>query len=240
MKVVLIGYGKMGREIHRILVEQGYEVPLIIDKDNSEMLCEENLRGVDIAIEFSTPATALDNVRKCLENGVAVVSGTTGWDVEAAKELCLERGGKMLWASNFSIGVNILFAINKQLAHLMNQFNGYDVTLEEVHHTAKLDAPSGTAVTLAEGVLDNLDRKSSWVLGHTTVSDELGVAALRRSVVAGEHTVVWESAEDYIELKHSAKGRVGFASGAVVAAKFLSEQSAGIYTMNDIMGTSKN
>ncbi len=227
----------MGREIHRIIESRGGEVVLIIDRDNQGDLTAENLSKVDVAIEFSTPETAYSNIVKCLEAGTAVVSGTTAWleRLPEVEKLCKERGGRFFYASNFSIGVNLLFRINEQLAQLMNRFEQYDVTLEEVHHTQKLDAPSGTALTLAEGILEGLERKASWKLGETCKADELGIAAIRRSVVPGTHTVTYESEVDTIEVRHTAKSRAGFATGAVVAAEFLAEQPSGIYSMDSLL-----
>lgn len=237
MKFAIIGYGKMGREIHRIIESRGGEVILVIDRDNASDMTVENLRKADVAIEFSTPDTAFDNITKCLEAGVATVCGTTAWisrlgEVEA---LCAARGGKFFYASNYSIGVNLFFRANAKLAQLMQPFAQYDVTIEEVHHTEKKDAPSGTAITLAQGILSGIDRKSEWVLGDTCDSDKLGIAAIRRSVVAGTHSVTWESEVDTIEIKHTAKSRAGFALGAVVAAEFLVQQGSGVYSMDDLI-----
>ncbi len=237
MKVALLGYGKMGQELHRIIESRGGEVVLIIDKDNTSDLTKENLQKADVAIEFSTPATAFSNIMVCLEAGVAVVSGTTAWldKLPEVEKFCNEKQGRFFYASNFSIGVNLLFKTSEYLAQLMNRFEQYDVTLDEVHHTEKKDAPSGTAITLAEGILNNIERKDSWTLGHTTNSNELGVAAIRRSIVPGTHTITWESTVDTIELKHTAKSRAGFAVGAVVAAEFLAQQPSGIYSMDNLL-----
>ncbi len=237
MKFAIIGYGKMGREIHRVIENRGGEVVLIIDKDNSSELTAENLQKADVAIEFSTPATALSNIKACLEAGVAVVSGTTAWleSMEEVRNLCAERCGRFFYASNYSIGVNLLFRANRYIAEMMNRFSEYDVTLDEVHHTEKKDAPSGTAITLAEGILESISRKEKWVLGDSCNSEELSIAAIRRSVVPGTHTVTWESEVDQLELRHTAKSRAGFAVGAVVAAEFLATAKAGIYSMNDLL-----
>lgn len=237
MKVALIGYGKMGRTIEKILVDRGHTVPLIIDMDNSHELNSENLSKVDVAIEFSTPSTAFDNIIKCLEAGVVVVCGTTAWldRYDEVERLCNKLEGGFFYASNFSVGVNILFNINKRLAELMNGFKEYDVTLEEVHHTMKKDAPSGTAITLAEGIVENLDRKEEWFCGTTTEPKELEITAIRRSVVPGIHTVTYESETDLITISHNAKSRNGFAMGAVLAAEFLKDKK-GIYSMNDLLG----
>jgi 4-hydroxy-tetrahydrodipicolinate reductase len=237
MKVVIIGYGKMGRQVERTLAERGHEVALIVDVDNAADLTAEGMRGVDVAIEFTAPEAALGNIMKCLEIGVPVVCGTTAWtahlpEVEA---LCRERGGAFFYASNYSIGVNVMFALNRQLARIMNRFPEYDVTVEETHHTAKKDAPSGTAITLAEDILAGLDRKTEWTGQVTTTPAELEVTSVRRSTVAGIHTVTYESPVDTLTLSHTIKERSGLALGAVLAAEFLVGKR-GIYTMKDLLG----
>ncbi len=236
MKIALIGYGKMGKEIEQILIARGHTIPLIIDLNNTNDLDAAHLQKVDVAIEFTTPSTAYGNVVKCLEAGVPVVCGTTAWldKLPEVEQLCKETNGAFFYASNYSIGVNIFFEINRRLAQLMNRFGEYDVTIEETHHTQKKDAPSGTAVTLAEGVLENLDRKQKWVCGTTTVPEELEVVAIRRSVVPGTHTVTYESDVDALSITHMAKSRRGFALGAVLAAEFLHGKT-GIFSMKDLM-----
>ncbi len=236
MKIALIGYGKMGKEIEQILIARGHTIPLIIDLNNTNDLDAAHLQKVDVAIEFTTPSTAYGNVVKCLEAGVPVVCGTTAWlnKLPEVEQLCKEKNGAFFYASNYSIGVNIFFEINRRLAQLMNRFGEYDVTIEETHHTQKKDAPSGTAVTLAEGVLENLDRKQKWVCGTTTVPEELEVVAIRRSVVPGTHTVTYESDVDALSITHMAKSRRGFALGAVLAAEFLHGKT-GIFSMKDLM-----
>lgn len=236
MKIALIGYGKMGKEIEQILIARGHTIPLIIDLNNTNDLDTAHLQKVDVAIEFTTPSTAYGNVVKCLEEGVPVVCGTTAWldKLPEVEQLCKEKNGAFFYASNYSIGVNIFFEINRRLAQLMNRFGEYDVTIEETHHTQKKDAPSGTAVTLAEGVLENLDRKQKWVCGTTTVPEELEIVAIRRSVVPGTHTVTYESDVDALSITHMAKSRRGFALGAVLAAEFLHGKT-GIFSMKDLM-----
>lgn len=236
MKIALIGYGKMGKEIEQILIARGHTIPLIIDLNNTNDLDTAHLQKVDVAIEFTTPSTAYGNVVKCLEAGVPVVCGTTAWldNLPQVEQLCKEKNGAFFYASNYSIGVNIFFEINRRLAQLMNRFGEYDVTIEETHHTQKKDAPSGTAVTLAEGVLENLDRKQKWVCGTTTVPEELEVVAIRRSVVPGTHTVTYESDVDALSITHMAKSRRGFALGVVLAAEFLHGKT-GIFSMKDLM-----
>ena len=218
------------------MIARGHTIPLIIDLNNTNDLDAAHLQEVDVAIEFTTPSTAYGNVVKCLEAGVPVVCGTTAWldKLPEVEQLCKEKNGAFFYASNYSIGVNIFFEINRRLAQLMNRFGEYDVTIEETHHTQKKDAPSGTAVTLAEGVLENLDRKQKWVCGTTTVPEELEVVAIRRSVVPGTHTVTYESDVDALSITHMAKSRRGFALGAVLAAEFLHGKT-GIFSMKDLM-----
>ena len=239
MKAAIIGYGKMGREIERILLDRGHGVPLIIDIANATDLNAENLKGIDVAIEFTAPDTAFDNIKRCLESGTPVVCGTTAWldKYDEAVKICREHDGAFFYASNYSIGVNIFFQINKELARLMNRFSDYDVTIEEVHHTQKKDAPSGTAITLAEGILAGLDRKEKWICGTTTSPSELEIGSIRRSVVPGIHTVTYESPVDVLQVEHTIKSRSGLAAGAVAAAEFLCGKK-GIFTMDDLMNTS--
>lgn len=237
MKVAIVGYGKMGHEIESVLISRGHSVGLIIDANNAGDLNEEKLKGIDVAIEFSAPDVAFGNIVNCIECGVPVVCGTTAWldRYDSVVELCKDKDGAFFYASNYSIGVNLFFKINSELAGLMDRFSNYDVTLNEVHHTQKKDAPSGTAITLAEGILENCSRKKQWHLGTTTESELLEVTAQRRSVVPGEHTVIWESDVDTITIQHNAKSRRGFAVGAVVAAEFLIGKK-GVYTMSDLLG----
>lgn len=240
MKIALIGYGKMGHEIEKILVSRGHTLPLIIDQDNTNQLTAENLNQCDVAIEFTTPATAFDNIVTCLKAGIPTVCGTTAWldRLPEVTDLCQQTSGAFFYASNYSIGVNIFFAINRQLARMMNQFPEYDVTLNEVHHVQKKDAPSGTAVTLAEDILAGIDRKTSWHLGTTTDRDKLEVTAQRRAMVPGIHTIVWESDADTITIDHNAKNRSGFAMGAVLAAEYLADKrgTGKVYGMKDLLG----
>ncbi len=236
MNIAIIGYGKMGREIEKILISRGHSVGLVIDIDNAEDLNSEKRASIDVAIEFSAPTAAYQNIVRCIEASTPVVSGTTAW-LERYDEivaLTKSKNGAFFYASNFSIGVNLFFDINRRLAKLMNKYPQYDVTLEEVHHTQKKDAPSGTAITLAEGILEGIERKKSWVCKPTTEPEELEVAAIRRSVVPGTHTITWESSVDLISIEHLAKGREGFALGAVVAAEFLAGK-CGVYTMSDLL-----
>lgn len=225
MNIALVGYGKMGKEIEQIAIQRGHNVALIIDVNNKGDFTPSNLmaKAVDVVIEFTVPETAVDNYRVCFEADVPVVSGTTGW-VSRYKEIaeyCNMNKKGFFWASNFSLGVNIFFELNKVLARLMNPHADYDCVLEEIHHTQKLDAPSGTAITLAEGLLENNTRKKSWKLNNVQNSSELQVLAKRLGTVPGTHTITYDSAVDSIEITHEAKGRKGFALGAVVAAEFM-------------------
>ena len=235
MKAAIIGYGKMGHEIEKILVDRGHEVALIIDLNNAADLNAENLAGVDVAIEFTTPATAYDNIRTCLECGTAVVSGTTGWTsrLEELQTLCKEKGGAMFYASNYSLGVNLMFRLNRELARLMNRFSGYKLTMSETHHTEKKDSPSGTAVTLAEDAISRLDSKQGWVNEPTDDPTLIGIESFRIGMNPGEHSVVYTSEDDVLEIRHAIKNRRTLALGAVVAAEFLCGKK-GVYTMDDM------
>lgn len=236
MKAVIIGYGKMGREIEKILVGRGHEVHLVIDADNISDLCPEKTAGADVALEFTTPSTAYGNIVKCLEMGLPVVCGTTAWldRLGEVEELCRRRNGAFFYASNYSIGVNLMFRVNAIMAKLMNRFPEYDVTVEETHHTQKKDAPSGTAITIAEGILGGLERKDRWVCGTTTEPGALEITSVRRSTVPGIHTVTYESGTDVLTVSHCIKDRSTLAAGAVTAAEFLCGRK-GIYSMDDLL-----
>ena len=238
MKAAIIGYGKMGREIEKILIERGHEVVKKIDMENSAEISAEGLAGVDVAIEFTTPSTAYNNIRPCLECGAAVVSGTTGWTnrLKELQEICTEKGGAMFYASNYSLGVNLMFRLNRTLARMMNRFGGYEVKMSETHHTEKKDAPSGTAVTLAEDIISRMDRKTGWVNEPSTEDEALiPIESLRIGMTPGDHSVTYSSADDVLEIRHSIKNRRTLAEGAVVAAEFLCGKK-GIYTMDDLLG----
>lgn len=237
MKTAIIGYGTMGHEIEKVLLERGHTVSFIIDVDNRDILHSDDFRSVDVAIEFTTPSTAFDNVAGCLRAGVPVVSGTTGWNdqIDDAKEICRKENGTLFWTSNFSIGVNIMFLVNKYLAKLMSSFPEYGVSMTEIHHTRKKDAPSGTAVTLAEGIMENMGgRISSWVNHETLSPSSLGIVSVREGDVPGTHEIKYESQADTITLCHSAKGRRGLVLGAVIAAEYAACHK-GVLSMGDIM-----
>jgi len=226
----------MGKTIERIAKERGHEIVSVIDVDNISDFESDAFATADVAIEFTAPAVALSNYRRAFAAGVAVVSGTTGWTEELpALKKEIEAGGKTLfWSSNFSLGMNVFMAVNKYLAGIMNQFPNYNVEMTEVHHTQKLDAPSGTAITLAEGILEKLDRKSLWTKETETKPEELAIKSIREGQVPGIHTIRYESEVDFIEITHDAKNREGLALGAVIAAEFTAGKK-GFLGMNDML-----
>jgi 4-hydroxy-tetrahydrodipicolinate reductase len=236
MKIALIGYGKMGKAIEQIALKRGHEVVMKIGRDNLHEFTPENLVLADVAIEFTSPESALENVMTCMDAGLPVICGSTGWNerLYLAKEKCVVSNTAFLQASNFSIGVNIFFEINKQLASLMNDWPEYEVTLAETHHTAKMDAPSGTAITIAEQIIDNLKRKKHWKLDAAPSDDIIPIAAYRETDVPGTHHVKYSSAIDDIEIIHTAHSREGFALGAVLAAEFIQHRK-GIFSMQDVL-----
>ncbi len=237
MNIALIGYGKMGKAIEAIAVERGHEIVLKIDLHNADALTKENLNQADVAIEFTGPHTAHDNIVKLLQTGVPVVSGSTGWlnklaEVEA---LCSAQNGAMLYASNFSIGVNLFFELNKKLAILMHPHLNYNVAIEEVHHTAKLDAPSGTAITLAEQIMEVYSEKTKWVNDVSPEPSELLISSKRIDPTPGTHTITYSSEIDDLSISHTAHSRKGFALGAVMAAEFIKGKK-GIFSMKEVLG----
>lgn len=236
MKIALIGYGRMGQAIEAIAKERGHEIVLTIDVDNQHDLTKENLKSADVAIEFTIPASAPANYKTCFSAGVPVVSGTTGWLDQKAEIVAdmKKHDGTFFYASNFSLGVNLFFALNKKLAELMKNRPEYDISMEEVHHTKKLDAPSGTAITLAEDLFEAYPAKKSWTLDTPKSDEEMHIEAIREGDVPGIHRIKYESDIDYIEIEHSAKSRHGFALGAVLAAEF-SVGKKGLVTMNDLL-----
>lgn len=235
MKIALIGYGKMGKTIEQIALQRGHQIVSIIDINNTADFDSEAFRSADVAIEFTTPATALNNYMRCFAANVPVVSGTTGWldHLDEVKAKCEQEGKTFFYASNFSVGVNIFFALNRYLAKIMNNFPTYDVRMTEVHHIHKLDAPSGTAITLAEGILEHIDRKKRWTLETAEQPTDLPIHAIREGEVPGIHEIVYESEADTISIKHDAKSRAGFALGAVIAAEFTAGKK-GFLGMNDL------
>jgi 4-hydroxy-tetrahydrodipicolinate reductase len=236
MKIALIGYGKMGKEIEKIALSRGHQIVSIIDLNNQDDFTSEAFKSADVAIEFTAPTVAYNNYIRAFNAGVKVVSGSTGWMDEHGdeiKDLCKNGGKTLFWASNFSLGVAIFSAVNKYLAKIMNQFPTYDVTMSETHHIHKLDAPSGTAITLAEEILENLDRKESWVKEEAKATSELPIHSIREGEVPGIHTIRYESEADSISITHDAKNRKGFALGAVLAAEFTCGKQ-GLLGMSDL------
>jgi 4-hydroxy-tetrahydrodipicolinate reductase len=245
MKIALLGYGKMGHIIEKIATDRSHEIVLKIDYDNLHDLIPENLSKADVAIEFSTPATVLGNINQCFIAGIPVVVGTTGWydELSYVKQKCEAGNNSLVYASNFSVGVNVFFFVNRVLAKLMNNYPYYDVQVEEIHHTQKLDSPSGTAITIAEGIIENLDFKKEWVNvltadGSETADDNIGesellIESFRIDSVPGTHTVLYDSEVDTIELKHTAHNRNGFALGAVMAAEWIKDKK-GFHAVQDM------
>lgn len=237
MRIALIGYGKMGKAIEEIALHRGHEIVIKIDQPNLHEFTKENLAKADAAIEFTSPHSAKENVQKLLEFAVPVVCGSTGWtdQLDSMKQLCAEKGGAFAYSSNFSVGVNIFFEINKKLAALMAPHKEYEVILEEIHHTQKKDAPSGTAITLAEQVLAEVKRKKQWINELSDNPEDLEIISQREDPAPGTHSVKYSSVIDTIEIIHTAHNRTGFATGAVLAAEFLKDRK-GFFTMKDVLG----
>ena len=236
MRIALIGYGKMGKAIEEIAIARGHEIVLKIDIDNPGSFTKENLSKADAAIEFTGPQSAFENVKKCIEMGVPLICGSTGWveKLDEIKKLVEEKKGTFLYASNFSVGVNIFFELNKRLADLMAQHDDYEIQLTEIHHTQKKDAPSGTAITLAEQILERITRKKSWTNEISDIPEELEILSERIDPAAGTHKVKYSSAVDDIEIIHTAHTRKGFALGAVLAAEFIKGKK-GWFSMKDVL-----
>lgn len=236
MKIALLGYGKMGHAIEEIAVNRGHEIVLKINDQNLEDLTKENIRKAEVAIEFTNPDSAVKNILFCLQEEVAVVCGTTGWlkNLKTVEEKCKEVNGSFLYASNFSVGVNIFFELNKKIAELLKTHPAYDVAIEEIHHTQKKDAPSGTAITLAEQIIQLSDIKNKWINEKSGDKKELSIISKRTDEVPGTHSVKYTSAIDDIEIIHTAHNRKGFAEGAVLAAEFIANKK-GIFAMKDVL-----
>jgi 4-hydroxy-tetrahydrodipicolinate reductase len=238
LNIALIGYGKMGKIIEEIATQRGHKISFIVNSKNADFSFEDIKKSnSDVAIEFSLPHFAVNNIKKCIDASVPVAIGTTGWydQLDEVKSYCNKNNGCILPTTNFSIGVNIFFSVNERLAQLMNPHSSYETEITEIHHTQKLDAPSGTAITTAEVILNNLDRKTSWVKEKATHPNELVIKSIRTENVPGTHEVVYENDIDNITLIHTAKNRKGFASGAVIAAEFLYTKK-GIYSMKEVLG----
>lgn len=235
MKIALLGYGKMGKEIEQIALNRGHEIVLKVNSSNATFSLED-LRKADVAIEFSRPESVVNNIRSCFNAGIPVVVGTTGWyqHFNEITRVCENENQAMLYATNFSVGVNIFFELNKRLAEMMNRHMHYEVLIEETHHTQKLDAPSGTAITIAEGILEKIERKDQWVNENSEVDNHLNIISHRIENVPGTHVVKYHSAIDDIEIKHTAHNRKGFATGAVIAGEWLIGKK-GMFTMRDVL-----
>lgn len=230
MKIALLGYGRMGKEIEKISLQRGHEIVLKVSSNETF-----DIGLADVAIDFSVPTSAYNNIETCLKNNIPVISGTTGWldNYEKAVDLCTKKRGAFIYASNFSLGVNMFFELNKQLAKMMNRLSDYHITMEETHHTKKLDAPSGTAITLAEGIIAN-SSKSAWTLNGAISDESIPITAKRIEDVPGTHSVHYSSEVDAIAIEHIAHNRKGFALGAVVAAEWILNKE-GVFTMQDVL-----
>jgi 4-hydroxy-tetrahydrodipicolinate reductase len=237
MRIALLGYGRMGKVIEGIAVSRGHEIVLKIDVANQNDVHSISKSTVDAVIEFSSPEAAFENLKICMQKAVPTVSGTTGWlnKKSEIENLCLQHGGAFFYASNYSIGVNLFFRLNKILAKMMSPYSNYKASMDEIHHTMKLDAPSGTAITLAEGVVENNDQYTDWVNDKTPEEGQVNIHSIREGLVPGTHTVRFQSEIDKIEITHEAFGREGFALGAVMAAEWLVDKT-GVKSMDDLLG----
>ncbi len=237
MNIAIIGYGRMGHEIESAAVSRGHEIKLVIDKENPEDFNQIPGCKIDVAIEFTTPETACGNISKCLEMEVPVVSGTTGWlkDYDRMAEICRKNNTSFIHSSNFSVGVNILFRINSELARLMAQYPEYKPFIEEIHHVKKLDAPSGTAIEIAKEIMSEDKKYTGWCFEDEKKEGHIPIQSVREGLVPGIHRVTWDSDSDTLSLRHESKGRKGLALGAVIAAEYIKGRK-GIFTMNDVLG----
>ena len=236
MNIAIIGYGKMGKEIDEIAQVRGHNVLLRIDENNINSINSSSWKEIDVAIEFSKPESAFSNINLCFDNNIPVVSGTTGWlnKFEEVISRCKTDGKSFFYASNFSLGVNLFFKLNRYLSQLMDKFPDYSVKIEESHHMQKLDAPSGTAITLAEGIIENIERKNRWEKELEGSVDSIAIKSNREGEVPGNHKIIYDSEFDSVVIEHDAKSRKGFAVGAVMAAEFIVDKK-GYHTMNDLL-----
>lgn len=236
MNIAIIGYGRMGKEIEQMALDRGHKVLLKIDENNVNSITKEDFKNIDVAIEFTVPESAFSNIDLCFKNKIPVVSGTTGWlnKFDIILDKCKNENQTFFYASNYSIGVNLLFKLNKDLAKMMNNYPAYNVKVEETHHTKKVDAPSGTAITIIEGLIENIERKNKWEEEKENSDDTIAVKSFREGNVPGNHKIIYESEFDKIIIEHDAKSRKGFALGAVLAAEFIADKK-GYYTMNDLL-----
>ena len=234
MKIALLGYGKMGKEIEKIALKRGHIIAI-----KADIGTEYDITDADAAIDFSVPSAAVNNITNCLENNVPVISGTTGWlnDFDKVVDTCKEHNGAFIYASNFSLGVNIFFELNRTLAKMMSQLKQYNVSIEEIHHTQKLDAPSGTAISLANGIIDNSDRLNWKLIEDEPKDNEIPITAKRIENIPGTHTVSYHSNVDNLDITHTAHNRQGFALGAIIAAEWILGKK-GVFTMKDVLNIS--
>jgi 4-hydroxy-tetrahydrodipicolinate reductase len=238
MKIALLGYGKMGHEIESVALERGHQILIRIDSEDDWQKYGKNLATADVAIDFSTPETAISNIHKCFIAGTPIVCGTTGWhnQLEEIRKECIEKGSTLFFASNFSLGVNLFFELNLNLAKIMNTQQAYSASILETHHVHKLDKPSGTAITLANDIIQQVDRLNAWSGDENPIPGELPIHSLRQGEVPGTHIVKYDSESDSIEITHIAKSRHGFALGAVLAAEYI-KRKTGFYGMSDLLRT---
>ena len=236
MNLAIIGYGKMGKEIEQVALDRGHQVFLKIDMNNIDQISAEDFKNIDVAVEFSNPQSAFSNINLCFDHNIPVVSGTTGWldKFDNVIARCKKENKTFFYASNYSIGVNLFFKLNSNLAKIMNKFTDYDVKVEETHHTQKLDAPSGTAITLTEEIIKNIERKNKWEKEIAGSNDSIAVKSYREGIVPGNHKITYESSFDKVIIEHDAKSRKGFALGAVLAAEHIAGKT-GYYTMDDML-----
>jgi len=236
MNIAIFGYGRMGKEIEQMALERGHNILLKVDKNNLNSITAKDFKDIDVAIEFSIPESVFSNINLCFDHDIPVVSGTTGW-LEKFDDIllrCNAENKTFFYASNYSLGVNLFFKLNENLAKLMNKFSDYTIRLEETHHTKKLDAPSGTAISLAEGIINNNPNIQKWEKESCNASNSISIKSFREGVVPGNHKVFYESEFDSITIEHDAKNRKGFAMGAVLAAEFIKDKK-GYYTMNNLL-----
>jgi 4-hydroxy-tetrahydrodipicolinate reductase len=236
MKIALLGYGKMGHEIESVALERGHQISLIIDSEEGWKTYSSELHNTDVAIDFSTPESAIGNIHKCFAAAIPIVCGTTGWhkQLEEIRALCIQKSSTLFFASNFSLGVNLFFELNRHLAGIMNKYPAYSACIHEEHHIHKLDSPSGTAITLANDIVGQIDRLGGWSNTENTSLDTLPVQSVRQGEIPGTHKVIYDSSNDTIEITHAAKNRRGFATGAVLAAEFILGKK-GIFGMGDLL-----
>jgi 4-hydroxy-tetrahydrodipicolinate reductase len=236
MKIALLGYGKMGKAIEKIAIERGHEIGLKIDSNNSKSLNINSFIDIDVAIDFSIPTTAQGYIKMALKSQTPIISGTTGWleAIESVKNLCISQNSAFLYASNFSLGVNLFFELNKNLAKLMSKHTNYNISMEEIHHVQKLDAPSGTAITLAEQIISSNQNKTNWILNEAASIEEIPIEARRENKVPGTHIVTYQSEIDSLSITHEAHSRKGFALGAVIASEWILNKK-GIFSMKDVL-----